>query len=263
MNPTADRAGVLASYTQPTTLSTRASIYAYRQDRTDLRAAIAQLIDVPPGGRVLDVGCGETPYFAAIATRGPALMVGVDASQEMLQRASRTPVGGNRCLLQGGLDALPVKTHAWDVVLAAHSLYHADDPSRVLTQLPRLLRPAGRLYVVLNARDHLQEIRAVTRAAGHPGLLRESARLTAEDAIELLAPNHPIETRWFGDELHIPDPAPIIAYVDSTKAMYQSRLPDATTWPFMLDQLARLVQQCITDTGSFHARTRTAVIRCE
>lgn len=262
MSPAAHRTGVLASYTQPSTLGARASIYAYRRDRLDLRAAISELIEVRPGDRVLDVGCGETPYFAAIADQAPAVMVGIDASLEMLQRAGGYPLDGRRCLVQGVLDALPVKPRAWDVVLAAHSLYHAEDPSQALAALPRLLRPRGRLYLVLNGHDHLQEIRDLTRAAGHPGLLRESARLTAEDAIDLLTPTHLVTTRWFEDELRIPDPEPVIAYVDSTRAMYETQIT-ATTWPAMLDHLARLVQQHITETGAFHARTRTAVIRCE
>jgi SAM-dependent methyltransferase len=262
MNPV-DRSGVLASYTQPITLGARASIYAYRRDHTDLRAAIAELIDLRPGARVLDVGCGETPYFAALAARGPAIMVGLDASAEMLQRARSHPIVGQRCLVQGVLDALPFRAQAWDVVLAAHSLYHAENPSRVLAALPRLLRTGGCLYLVLNGRDHLQEIRDLTRTAGHPGLLRESARLTGEDAIDLLAQRHFVTTRWFEDELHIPEPEPVIAYVDSTRAMYETQLSDRITWPTMLNHFANLVQQRITHTDVFRARTRTAVIRCE
>ncbi len=264
MKSSSNRAQVLVSYAQPSTLSARVGLYAYRRDRSDLRAAIAALVDVRPGARVLDIGCGETPYFAAWVTREPAVMIGLDASWEMLERARCSSSGtASIALVRGLLDALPFKPRAWDVVLAAHSLYHADEPARVLARLPTLLRSDGGLYVVLNGRDHLREIRSLALEAGHPGLLRESARLDAEDAIDILESQHHVTTRWFEDELDIPTADPIIAYVDSTRAIYEPLLPGTLTWDAMLDHLARLVDLQITSAGTLRVRARSALIRCE
>lgn len=265
MNPTTDRTAVRASYTRPASLGARASIYHHRRDRSgDFLTTIAQLIDIQRGDTLLDIGCGSAPYFTPLDANGPSLMVGVDASAEMLHQAQhRHDHTASRIgFVQGLLDALPLRLHRWDVVLAAHSLYHADDPAQVLTGLPNLLRPGGALYIVLNGHDHLQEIRTIARRAGHPGLLQESARLTAEDAIAALDSGHDLAVTWFDDELDIPASDPVLAYIDSTRAMYEPQVPSPLTWETVLDAAARLVNDQITHSGSFRARTRTALIRC-
>ena len=51
-------------------------------------------------------------------------------------------------------------------------LYHVPDPADAVTELRRILAPGGRLYVVLNAQDHLGELRnAVQQARYEAGSL--------------------------------------------------------------------------------------------
>ena len=64
-------------------------------------------------------------------------------------------------------------------------LYHAADPAAAVAELRRVLRDDGDLVVVLNAGDHLAELREATEAAAGADLGWE--RLTSEDAVPLLA----------------------------------------------------------------------------
>jgi ubiquinone/menaquinone biosynthesis C-methylase UbiE len=92
---------------------------------------------LPPGGRLLDVGCGSgdvAAYLrAGLAQRG--LTVGVDLKPLHLREAP--PV-----LRQVAADArrLPFRDKAFDVVTASLFLHHFDEP-----ELPELLRGLARL----------------------------------------------------------------------------------------------------------------------
>lgn len=253
---------VRSSYAEPATLRSRGGIYSFRRGATDLRAVVVRVLDSRPGDRLLDLGCGEAPYLdAATETSELGLVACLDTSVEMLGRARQ-----RRCrpvALQATLEALPLRPAAWDRVLAAHSLYHSDDPHRVLRRLPTLLRPGGRLCVVLNGPDHLEELRAAARAAGHPGLLGESDRLTADEAVLVLAADgHDVEVVTLRDTLVIPEPGPALSYVASTRRIYEPHLPAGLTW---LEMMTRLESQLHTSAGrggAFEVRTHTAVLRC-
>jgi SAM-dependent methyltransferase len=258
--PTRDAASVQSSYSEPTTLRSRADLFRYRRSSTNLHDVVADLLDVQAGDHVLDLGCGESPYLDLVARKDPSLLLGLDTSLEMLER-SRDHVAAPS-VVRASLDALPVRRRAWDVVLAAHSLYHADDPATVLARLPFLLRPGGRLCLILNGRNHLCELRRLATSAGHPGLLGESARFTADDVLTWADRRHDPAVTWLRDELVVPAEDPLVAYVDSTRRIYEPRLDPCLSWEAMLDEFVSLARALIDDAGPIRIRTETAVIRC-
>ena len=255
---TRDTLTVRSSYAEPGTLRARGSLYRYRRGAADLRSTVADILDIRPGDRFLDLGCGEGPYFDVAAHGGVSLIVGIDASWQMLQRARRRPAA----VVQASLDDLPLRPRAWDVILAAHSLYHADEPLTVLDGLPRLLRSGGRVYLVLNGKDHLVELRTLAADAGHPGLLGESNRCTADAVLAYIGASAGSTATWLRDELVVPDVAPLVAYLDSTREIYEPRLGRGMSWELMLDRFAELARSRIEADGAMRIRAETAVIRC-
>ena len=100
--------------------------------------------------RVLDVGCGEGHFAAALARAG-AEVVAVDVAAEPLRRAlARDPDLDVRLVEPEG--PLPFEDSSFDVVWAGEVIEHVADTSRWLSEVRRVLRSGGTL--LLSTPDH-------------------------------------------------------------------------------------------------------------
>ena len=95
-----------------------------------------------------DLGCGTGQLSEALATF-VRRVVAVDSSRAMLAAARKRLDGlPNVELRQGELEALPIRAHELDAALLFLVLHYTVDPSRVLAEARRALKPGGRLLVV-------------------------------------------------------------------------------------------------------------------
>jgi 2-polyprenyl-3-methyl-5-hydroxy-6-metoxy-1,4-benzoquinol methylase len=109
-----------------------------------LRSAFL-LEEVRDGERVLDVGCGEGRFAAALAAAG-AEVVGIDVAQEPLRRARELHPELDLRLVDGeGRWDLP--DAGFDVVWAGEVIEHVADTAAWLSEVRRVLRPGGRLLL--------------------------------------------------------------------------------------------------------------------
>lgn len=100
--------------------------------------------------RVLDVGCGEG-HFAAALVRCGAEVVAVDVAEEPLRRArAHHPDMDLRLVEPRG--PLPLRDASFDVVWAGETIEHVADTLGWLSELRRVLRSGG--LVLLSAPDH-------------------------------------------------------------------------------------------------------------
>jgi ubiquinone/menaquinone biosynthesis C-methylase UbiE len=100
--------------------------------------------------RVLDVGCGEG-HFAAALAHGGAEVVAIDVAAEPLRRAlARAPDLEVRLVEPEG--SLPLEDSSFDVVWAGETIEHVADTSQWLSELRRVLRSGG--VLLLSTPDH-------------------------------------------------------------------------------------------------------------
>jgi ArsR family transcriptional regulator len=109
-------------------------------------AALPALVD--PAAVIGDLGCG-TGQLSALLAPFVSRVVAVDASRSMIAAArKRLARARNVDLRQGTLETLPLETATLDVAILYLVLHYVVDPSRVLAEAARVLKPQGRLLVV-------------------------------------------------------------------------------------------------------------------
>lgn len=124
----------------------RGDDYAAMMDREAARdPMIGRFIaGCPPGGRVLDLGCGTGHYARLMAQAGLAVEA-LDAVPEMVERAARLPGVAARLGVFADLDAIA----EYDGIWCYFSLLHAprsEFPAH-LRRIATALRPGGLLYL--------------------------------------------------------------------------------------------------------------------
>ena len=111
----------------------------------------AALASALPCASLLDAGCGDGRYLAALPTLGPvpARVVGIDIADSILRTAAAAAraAGVEAELLRANLEALPFVEGHFDVVLCTQAIEHVLDPPLALRELHRVLQPGGTLVI--------------------------------------------------------------------------------------------------------------------
>lgn len=110
-----------------------------------------QWLNVPPGGIALDVGSGPGNVTASLArAAGPdGLALGVDISEPMLARAVRNEAGPQVGFIKADAQRLPLRDNTIDVAVSTAVLQLVPDPAAALSEIARVLRPGGKLAVMV------------------------------------------------------------------------------------------------------------------
>jgi 2-polyprenyl-3-methyl-5-hydroxy-6-metoxy-1,4-benzoquinol methylase len=112
---------------------------------------------VSAGARVLDVGCGEGAFAAAMVDAG-ARVVAVDIAEEPLRRArSRHPELDLRLVAADG--PWQLDDASFDAVWAGEVIEHVADTAAWLSELRRVLRSGGSLIASTPAHGRLALMR--------------------------------------------------------------------------------------------------------
>ncbi|MET0425655.1 MAG: methyltransferase domain-containing protein [Actinoplanes sp.] len=110
--------------------------YVGRWSREVAREFVGRL-EVPPGRRWLDVGCGTGALGATVlAAAAPATVTGVDRSAGFLRAAPGSPVRGDAL-------ALPFRDGAFDVVVSGLALNFVPRPAGAVVEWARVVAPGG------------------------------------------------------------------------------------------------------------------------
>lgn len=253
-------------YATDLNLRARQRLWQQRQPPFDLVSWVLDTAGLHPGAAagVLDVGCGNGAYLAQLRARRIDA-IGCDLSRGVL--AAAPPHHG---LVNADVGALPFVSSAFDVVLAAHMLYHVDDREAAVSELRRVLRPGGRCVVVTNGSEHMRSLR----------VLIESALRVSTPGWEMRDPSTQVFSLENGEEqlrtafrrvtrLRPRDLPPVVLtsasiaadYVASVRDIYQPETSRA--WPEVVEDVRQSVQREIDATGAFVIRADNGVFICE
>jgi SAM-dependent methyltransferase len=158
-------------------------VMAHRGSNRQRNSWVAELLDVQPGDRVLEIGFGPGLPIAELSRRvGPTGWVyGIDHSEVMLRQATKRNAAavqaGQVTLTVGAVEQLPAALDGpFDAILAVNSLGFWMAPAEQLRDLRWRLTPGGRIAIASQPRgqrartstplDIAREITELLEAAG-------------------------------------------------------------------------------------------------
>ena len=105
-------------------------------------------LEITPGARVLDVGCGAG-QLALPAARAGAVVTGVDIATNLIEQARARAAAEGLAIQfdEGDAEELPYEDGSFDVVLSLIGAMFAPRPARVAAELVRVCRPGGRIVM--------------------------------------------------------------------------------------------------------------------
>ncbi len=111
-------------------------------------------LEVGPGHRLLDAGCGEGRHCFGALERG-AQVVGLDLDRDSLRLPRRrlarrgAELGALGAMLQGNTFRLPFRDASFDRVICAEVMEHVHDYRAAARELARVTKPGGRIAVTI------------------------------------------------------------------------------------------------------------------
>lgn len=140
-----DRTGVDDDHRDLTTFLE--SVAATETIQSAMSLAVSRM-QLRPGDRVLDAGCGSGVFIPAIAEPiGPrGLVVGLDHAWSFLATAKERPTtasSGRGEFARGDVHRLPFADGVFDAAHTERVLMHVERPDAVIAELRRVVKPGG------------------------------------------------------------------------------------------------------------------------
>jgi ubiquinone/menaquinone biosynthesis C-methylase UbiE len=138
------------------------------------RDVAEQVVAATSRGTILDIGVGPGYLPIEIAKRSPDLrIVGIDLSQALIkiaqENAARANLSDRVQFMKGDGNRLGFEDNSFDMVVSTGSLHAWKNPTRVINECHRVLRPECEAWILDPARVITSEAKEIMERA--PGLI--------------------------------------------------------------------------------------------
>lgn len=240
----------------------------YSQPKIDFQKWVIEMLNWRGDEYVLDVGAGPGSYFRLVREHAPdGYLFAGDLSFGMAQQACHNSPDEQVCVLNLDAQYLPFPDHFFDVVLANHMLYHVPNIKCTLDEIHRVLRPDGCLVAATNGERTMPELDTLTRRAytllGFPRHESTPAHVgfSLESGTRLLAQHFRAVARYdLPSTFHFPEVEPVMAYLDSARALREPQLPPGVTWEAFQDKMENQISRLINHFGELQISKVTGVL---
>ena len=149
--------------------------------------AIVRSLGMEAGMNVIDLGCGDGYFTAAIARRvRTGKVVGIDLDPALLNEAKAACAGLENCELQLGdvMELGAMNLPAADYVLIANTFHGVPDKTALAREVAKCLRSGGRFAIV----NWYPILREQTRVLGQLRGPRTELRMSVEQTEHVVEP---------------------------------------------------------------------------
>ncbi len=210
-------------------------------------------LELPSDARVLELGCGPGYLWRDNLDRVPGGwdITLSDFSPGMLEQARHNLSADHYAFhfYQVDAQAIPSNDNSFDAVIANHMLYHVPDRLQALTEMRRVLKAGGKVFLATNGQRHLRELYALmqrfdsTSTFGWRGQTHELFSLD-NGQIELELIFQVVEVRRYEDALVVTEAAPLVDYIMSMSSAEPARA--------RRHELHQFIERELATTGAIH-----------
>lgn len=106
-----------------------------------------RLVGLKPETPIIDLGCGPGRLVAKLIENGYDDVCGFDLSSSCLRITRGRPSNSSVRLARGFIENMPFKENSFASAVLSGVFHHLEDPVAGLSEIARILRPSGNLYI--------------------------------------------------------------------------------------------------------------------
>lgn len=209
-------------YQNASNISARIHLHhLYSQNQQGWFPWIYEQLEVQPGMKILEIGCGDGTLWMENLDKLPEklLILLSDLSEGMLRDARRAIGAEDARFSYQVFDChkIPCDDRCFDLVIADHVLFYCEDIRKVCREVVRVLKPDGNFFCSAYGQNHMKEVNALVQGFDDRIVLSADKlydRFGMENGSCILSEYfHECEWRRYEDCLVVPRPEPLISYV--------------------------------------------------
>lgn len=134
---------------------------AMNESNKQMNEFAIESLNLMNGDKILEIGMGNGKFVKDLFAKNSTIHYSAcDYSKEMIDSATELNQSlvklGKAEFIEANVSELPFPNKSFDVIFTVNTLYFWDDPKKILTELNRLLKTNGKLYIIIRTKDIMQ-----------------------------------------------------------------------------------------------------------